>query len=122
MPDDLWPSNIADSKLTSPIIILKEQAALLGEKTKNLVKGEITTLPFGPNFVHHFYLIAPTIHYKYELFQVSHGISFYPLELRQGVQKNSLDDEEGFKEALKTLFSSTATLNAVHSILAEVRA
>lgn len=34
--DDLWPSNIADSNLTTPVTILKEQAALLGEKTKQL--------------------------------------------------------------------------------------
>ncbi len=85
------------------------------------MSAEIVTQPFGPTFVQHFYLVAPTIHYKYELFQVSHGISFYPLELRQGTQKNSLADEAQFKEALKLLFSSTATLNAVHSILAQVR-
>ena len=34
MPDsnDYWPANIADSNLVTPITILKEQAALLGEK------------------------------------------------------------------------------------------
>ena len=45
MPDtnDLWPANIADSNLTTPVTILKEQAALLGEKTRQLVKGEVVT-------------------------------------------------------------------------------
>src|ERR1035438_5382861 len=47
MPDtnDFWPANIADSNLTTPATILKEQAALLGEKTRQLVKGEVVTQP-----------------------------------------------------------------------------
>src|ERR1035438_7122860 len=39
MPDsnDYWPANIADSNLTTPATILKEQAALLGEKTRPVI-------------------------------------------------------------------------------------
>ena len=62
MPDtnDLWPANIADSNLVTPITILKEQAALLGEKTRQLVKGEVVTQATGNLFVHYFYIAAPT--------------------------------------------------------------
>ena len=123
MTDDFWPSNIADSQMTTPVLILKQQAALLGEKTRNLVQGEVLTQVLGNMFVHHFYLSAPTLNYKYELFQISHGISFYPLSLRLSNQEgSSLADEEQFKERLKTIFSSPHTLNVVHSILAQVRA
>ncbi len=123
MTDDFWPSNIADSQMTTPVIILKQQAALLGEKTRNLVQGEVLTQTVGNMFVHHFYLSAPTLNYKYELFQISHGISFYPLAWRLGNQEgSSLADEEQFKEWLKTIFASQHTLNVVHSILAQVRA
>jgi len=121
MPDDFWPSNIADSNLTTPVMVLKQQGALLGEKTRQLVTAEVVTETTGNLFVHHFYVVAPTLNYKYELFQVSHGISFYPLTLRQGGQTTSLGNEEKFKETLKTIFSSPHTLNVVHSILAQVR-
>ena len=122
MTDDLWPANIADSRLTTPVAILKEQAALLGEKAKQLVKGEVTTQTTGDLFVHHFYLVAPTLNYKYELFTVSHGINFYPLTLRQTSQNLTIRNEEDFKEKLKEILSSQHTLNVVHSILAQVRA
>src|ERR1039458_10709636 len=84
MPDtnDFWPANIADSNLITPVTILKEQAALLGEKTRQLVKGEVVTQTTGNLFVHYFYIAHPTLSYKYELFTVSHGISFYPLTMR----------------------------------------
>jgi len=122
MTDDLWPANIADSKLTTPVAILKEQGALLGEKTKQLVKGEVVTETTGNLFVHHFYLVAPTLNYKYELFTVSHVINFYPLTLRKGSETTSVSSEENFKEKLKEILSSQHTLNVVHSILAQVRA
>ena len=52
--DDLWPANIADTNLTTPITILKQQAALLGQKTQQLATGEVTTQTLGDRFVHSF--------------------------------------------------------------------
>jgi hypothetical protein len=123
MADDLWPSNIADSDLITPVTILKEQAALLGDKTKQLVTGEVVTQATGNLFVHYFYIAAPTLSYKYELFSVSHGISFYPLSLRYPVATpvSSLKSEDEFKQKLKEILSSPHSLNVVHSILAQVR-
>lgn len=124
MPDNLWPANIADSNLVTPVSILKEQAALLGEQTRQLVIGEVTTDTTGNLFVHHFYIVAPTLSYKFELFTVTHGISFYPLTLRHGGNNISMTKNDGFasfKENLKTIFSSESTVNVVHSILAQVR-
>jgi hypothetical protein len=95
--DDLWPANIADSKLTTPVAILKEQAALLGEKTKQLVKGEVSTQTTGNLFVHHFYIVAPTLNYKYELFTASHVINFYPLTLRQFQPEPHHNERRGFQ-------------------------
>ena len=119
--DDLWPENIADSKLVTPVAILKEQAARLGEKTKQLVQGEVTSHTTGNLFVHTFHLVAPTLGYRYELFQISHGISFYPLVVRYLNNSESQATEAVFKEKLKTILSSQLTLNVVHSILAQVR-
>ena len=119
--DDLWPENIADSHLTTPVTVLKEQAALLGEKTRQLVKGEVVTQTTGNLFVHYFYIAAPTLSYKFELFTLSHGVNFYPLVMRYLNDTISLRSESEFKDKLKEIFVAPHTLNVVHSILAQVR-
>ena len=123
MPDtnDLWPENIADSNLVTPITILKEQAALLGEKTRQLVKGEVVTQTTGNLFVHYFYIAAPTLNYRFELFTLSHGVNFYPLVMRYLNDTISLPSASTFKDKLKEIFAAPHTLNVVHSILAQVR-
>jgi hypothetical protein len=121
MPDNLWPENIADSNLTTPVTILKEQSGLLGEKTRQLVKGEVVTQPTGNLFVHYFYIVAPTLSYKFELFTISHGVNFYPLVMRYLNNTISLSSESDFKDKLKEIFAAPHTLNVVHSILAQVR-
>ncbi|HZL70064.1 MAG TPA: hypothetical protein VFC29_22350 [Candidatus Limnocylindrales bacterium] len=123
MPDtnDFWPANIADSNLITPVTILKEQAALLGEKTRQLVKGEVVTQTTGNLFVHCFYIAAPTLSYKFELFTLSHGVNFYPLVMRYLNDTISLRSESEFKDKLKEIFVAPHTLNVVHSILAQVR-
>ena len=34
---DLWPDNVGTTELVPPVTILRQQAALLGTKTQNLV-------------------------------------------------------------------------------------
>jgi hypothetical protein len=121
MPENLWPDNIADSNLITPVTVLKQQAALLGEKTRQLVKGEVVTQASGNLFVHYFYIVAPTLSYKFELFTLSHGVNFYPLVMRYLNETISLPSESEFKGKLKEIFAAPHTLNVVHSILAQVR-
>ena len=123
MPDDLWPQNIGESNLVTPVSILKEQAALLGDKTSQLVKGEVVTQGTGNNFIHHFNIVAPTLSYRYELLQVTHGVTFYPLTLKRPFETTApmLPSEDAFKQSLKDILASPQTLNVVHSILAQVR-
>jgi len=123
MPDtnDFWPANIADSNLVTPVTILKEQAALLGEKTRQLVKGEVVTQATGTLLVHYFYIAAPTLSYRFELFNVQHHVNFYPLVLGYLNKSTTLGSEDEFKEKLKEIFTAQHTLNVVHSILAQVR-
>jgi len=123
MAEDLRPDNIAESNLVTPVSILKEQAALLGDKTKQLVVAVVDTDTSGDNFFHRFYIVAPTLNYRYDLFYVEHGIAFYPLMLKwQGEPlPRKLSDEASFKAFLKQVLSSQHTMNVVHSILAQVR-
>ena len=123
MAQDLWPDDLADVNLVTPSVILKEQAALLGEKTKQLVKGEVVTQATDKGFAHRFNIVAPTMGYTYELFQLSHGVAFYPGSLRVAGQNTfrTIESEEALKKFLKELFSSQQTLTIVRSILAQVR-
>ena len=125
MPEDLWPTTIDDGNLVTPVSILKEQAALLGEKTRQLVTGEVVTQTTGSLFVHHFYIVAPGLNYRYELFSVQHHINFFPLViqyLNHTTSVNQNDNFHTFKQHLKEIFSSPTTLNIIQSILAQLRA
>jgi UDP-2,3-diacylglucosamine pyrophosphatase LpxH len=46
---DFWPDDIAVTTLVPPVAILREQASLLGEKTKGMVEGEVTTTKIPPS-------------------------------------------------------------------------
>src|SRR4051812_17454221 len=81
MPD-LWPADIAKTTTKPPVSILREQAALLGEKTKNLVKAEVRLdEDRGDNaFGYDFFIIGPALqNYHFKLFSIGHDIDLYPL-------------------------------------------
>ena len=40
---DLWPDDLEVTDLVPPVTILKQQAVLLGKKTKNLLEGQVAT-------------------------------------------------------------------------------
>src|SRR5258706_8041645 len=99
MPDlipDFWPQNIGETTLITPASLLKEEASYLGPKTKQLVKAEVrsSTASHG-RFVHNFTLVVPALNnYQYQLFQVLHPITLYPVQLAwQGVIYNVANQE-----------------------------
>ena len=83
MTTDLWPDDIGDSKLKSPLAILREQGEHLKDKTGGLVLAEVKTRTISDEMFHnHFELVVPMMDgYRYELLQVRHGVSFYPLDV-----------------------------------------
>jgi hypothetical protein len=77
---DLWP-DIEQSKDVLPVTILREQAAALGKKTSHLLEGRVSTrTDEDGNFVHSFYVVAPTMdNYSYRLLTITHGAEPYPV-------------------------------------------
>src|SRR5881296_859505 len=76
---DLW-GEIQPPDVRTPVSILREQAALLGQKTKNLVEASVETTSSGGTFYHTFKLVAPALdNYTYQLFRIRHGIQLYPV-------------------------------------------
>jgi hypothetical protein len=101
MTNDLWPDDlIGHLDVKSPIAILKEQASLLGQKTKNLIEAEVRPyqreetltpveqitglsrprpIPNEGDFRFDFYLVAKTLGYRYKLLSFQHDINLYPV-------------------------------------------
>jgi hypothetical protein len=129
-PRNLWPEDIAVTDVIAPVSIMKEQASLLGQRTKNLVEGSVNRGididSFGENrFSYDFDLVAPALNmYRYRLFSISHDIAFYPLTLNSAAlnsNKFTVSNEEEFLKALETIFSSEKTKAIISSLIAQSR-
>lgn len=143
--ENLWPIDIrATSKQLSPVAILKRQASLLGERTKNLVEAEVETkaTDHQKKLQHWFYLVAPALDfYKYPLFRVEHSpTQFYPLMIRfigsaetstkgdrsgkfEGITSREqvmmlrVKSEAEFTAHLKTIFAADETKKVIQSLI-----
>ncbi len=120
---DLWPDDIGHSKLIAPVAILRRQASLLGEKTKNIVKGDVTS-HFDQQrgaFSYSFLLVAPALdNYRYKLFSIYHKVLFYPLELYPEIDPDkTIENQDELLEALKKEFNSEKTRGVIQSMIAQ---
>lgn len=143
--ENLWPMDIrATSKQLSPVAILKRQASLLGERTKNIVEAEVETkaADHQKKLQHWFYLVAPALDfYKYPLFRVEHApTQFYPLNIQFNVSAETSSEgnrtrkfegltarEQGsmlrvrseaeFTAHLKTIFAADETKKVIQSLI-----
>lgn len=77
---DLWPEINIEAHKDEPIKILKDQAEILGKKTKNLIIGEVVTNTESGVIYHTLYLVAPILdNYRYSLLKIAHTSMQYPL-------------------------------------------
>lgn len=118
---DLWPKDIGEATLVAPSAILKEQASMLGEKTKYLVTAEVVTKSEGSTLIHTFQIKAPALdNYTYQLFSVHHGINFYPLSVVFEGSGYGISTQEEFIVRLSDILGSATTRNLVKSLIAQV--
>ncbi len=126
--NDLWPDDIAVTDVVTPVNILKEQASMLGAKTKNLVQGEIVqriTRREGESpdsFIFSFNLKAPALqNYKYQLFWVTYPITFYPLTIHKGGADSDItvNSQDELVDELRNIFSHEKTKNVIHALIAQ---
>jgi hypothetical protein len=115
----------------TPLSILREQAALLGTKTQNLVEAAVESRGVNDEFSHSFHLVVPVLdHYKYELFSIRHPVvDMYPVTvgyvhmypvLAKGNEKR-LRNEDEFKEWLSKTLSSPETKKILGNLIAQAR-
>jgi hypothetical protein len=141
MPD-LWPTDIGTTEVTPPVTLLKEQAALLGEKTRNLVEGKVVRLDEWPSaqghFAYAFYLVAPALgNYRYKLFTLSYPPEFLPIRIdvdrdllpaipQECVLQDAVigtwvkaESEDAYKQILAAIFGAAKTRRVVAAIVAQ---
>jgi hypothetical protein len=121
---DLWPSDIEVGNLVSPVTVLKEQAALLGTKTRNLVEGKVELTDSGrKDFVYVFYLVAPALkNYRYRLLHVNCPVEFYPATIvfeaknKGGYVANDYDE---FVRKLGEVLSDEKTKSVIKALISQ---
>ena len=139
---DLWPKEIASTEMTPPVTLLKQQATLLGEKTRHLVDAQVVAYGprarTAPSFGYAFYLVGPAIgNYRYRLLDIIYPPEFYPVTMRvdedalpeipaQYVARDApvrervkADSEEAFKEILSAVFHAEKTKRVIAAIIAQ---
>jgi hypothetical protein len=125
----------------TPVLVLKEQAALLGKKTKNIVRAEVIGpkrgIPVGEfagqeDYEHfkngfvlvYFSLVAPVLeNYHFQLFTIQYSITKpYPVRIFAVIQPplvEKVSSEIELVEALKTIFSNQATISVISSMISQ---
>ena len=115
---DFW-GEIAPTVVRTPVAILREQAALLGTKTKNLVEATVYTESYRGAFRHLFNLVVPGLNdYTYNLFTIEHGIGLYPVTVVG--REFRFETEQDLTEWLRGFLSSVETKRIVGNLLAQV--
>jgi hypothetical protein len=76
----LWPEFTNAPTVSTPVSMLKEQAAALGEQFKNQIHGSVQNeRNKEESFIATFYIRAPALNYRFRLFRVIYGfIDIYP--------------------------------------------
>jgi len=113
---DFWGEIGRAEPVRTPVAILREQAALLGSKTQNVVEVKVSPLALKGGFVLQFNIVVPGLdHYPYELFEIVTGVSPYAVT---GAGKE-LTTEEEFTDWLNAKLSSPETKRTISNLLAQ---
>lgn len=135
---DLWPEDIDIDGQITPLSILKEQASLLGEKTRNLVKASVNTrvstegrpLGISETIYYDFDIVAPLLNnYRFRLFTAAQDImKIYPISIvlgeklareiyghKEGRMSIRIDNEESLLAELERILSSESTKNIIRT-------
>ncbi len=83
MSENLWPDDFGVLTVQTPVGILREQAVGLGQRTANIVTGQIQSVPTDqPGRIRHvFHIYCSPLSYRIPLLYVEHGIDVYPVDI-----------------------------------------
>ena len=109
---DFWGEFQLETVRT-PLQILREQAAALGPKTKNLVEAEVSSSSQGDKFQHRLDLVVPTFDgYRYHLLTLIHDIKLFPVTVYYPINEAlslQVRSEDELNSALQKALSAEQT-------------
>lgn len=125
---DLWPTDFNVGAEPSPATILRQQGYILGERTRNVVFGEVESSMVGEGgFSHRFFITAPFCKVRQFTLIASHDVQPYSVRLvlvgfggRQ-IREATADTPEQFSELLRTMLASPQIVQLVGSLMAQAR-
>ncbi len=125
---DLWGDIGVQKGPKPPVVILKEQAALLDQKTNNLLRGEVISSisdlkePGDKVVIHQFVIVVPALkNFRYELFSITQRIEdsypvFFDIPKKKDKKKGVYSEHE-FEQYLHEVLSSDYTKNIIQNLL-----
>ena len=132
---DLWPTDLVPVATRSPVVILREQASLLGQKTKNIVKAEVAKYEIhgGRPFVYAFTRFCSAARHLtiigFACSSFGFDIELYPVEFTlDGVLPEELElrgpvvsvaSEEEFLLTLGLILQSNRTRRVIGAMLSQ---
>ena len=143
--EDLWGDLGLQEEIDTPASILKKQAALLSERTNNIVQARVVPRisvlhqrsgvpPSAPGrgFEYDFDLVVPPLEgYIYTLLRIEHDVSLYPVsiyEIFRGFYPSGSGDglvcmnEEEYLANLGAILSSDDVHAIIRSLVGQARA
>ena len=122
----LWGDLGNLEEVPTPKSHLNEQAQILSELTKYILRGEVTQ-EISPTGVFRFELsiVAQKLNnYSRTILEVEHEIEPYPLEVydQENDERYECKDENAFLEALKEILSSPRVRRVMSSLISQSKA
>lgn len=123
---DMW-GDFQVQSLRVPVQLLREQAAALGPRTKNLVVAEVSTSTRRDQFRHGLELVVPALDdYRYHLLSLIHDIHMYPLVLEYDGDSElsavEVSSEDDLNRALQKALSSEKTKRIINNLIGQASA
>ncbi len=121
--EDFWPDyNKTITEDPAPVVLLKEQARLLGRKTGGRVEGVVREVPMGGGTTYFLNLRAPAIgDYEYKILDFHIPLTVgvmrpFPFQASDSDRTVQIANMENFKEWLKTTLSSESVANVIGNL------
>lgn len=116
-----------DISVKPPIAVLKELAQDLEQRTHGLLACEVRRNYYGNDeqiaIDLKFHITAPSLNnYSYHVFSISHGFTFYPLDISVSNQSSRVaKTQEELEEILKEIFSSSEVKKVINGLLMQIK-
>ena len=126
---DLWPDE-AFTQLTvlPPLQILREQGNSLTERTRGVLRGDVTTSTTDNKFTHHLAVEAPSLDYRIVVVRVTHSATkLYPADVlvvgtgQPGMIGRALSERD-LRSALAKALRTDRVKGIVSALLAQIHA